>query len=230
MTSTGDQVDQPVPEAKTGHAQDDLPGAADGLGPSSLTPAPPPGPSAAARRTGTRDRRRAARARHARPPALPSRIMISSARCTVPSRCAMMIAVRSRSSLSTARSMSCSVAGSSRDEASSRMTRPGSRKKTRVKASNCASPAESPRPPVSSWVSSPSGSDSYQSRQFQFLDHGVDPLVGNAAVEKGQVVAHAGLEQLHVLGHHRHPLAQRVERRAGAMSTPPSAIRPALGS
>ena len=49
------------------------------------------------------------------------------------------------------------------DEASSRMTRPGSRRKTRVKASNCASPAERPCPPVSSWVSNPSGRDWYQS-------------------------------------------------------------------
>ena len=59
-----------------------------------------------------------------------SRIMISSARWIVSSRCAMMMAVRFFSNLSIARSSFCSVAGSRRDEASSRITRPGFRRKT----------------------------------------------------------------------------------------------------
>ena len=56
----------------------------------------------------------------------------------------MMMPVRPWSSLLTARSTNASVAGSSRDDASSRMTRPGSFRNSRAKASNCASPADKP--------------------------------------------------------------------------------------
>ena len=62
-----------------------------------------------------------------------------------------------------ARSRRCSVAGSRREEASSKMTRPGFRRKTRVNASNCASPADNERLPVSNSVSKPSGRERYQS-------------------------------------------------------------------
>ncbi len=75
----------------------------------------------------------------------------------------MTIAVRPCTSRPTARSSRCSVAGSRRDEASSRITSPGSWRKMRIKASSCASPADSPPPPDSSTVSSPLGSDSSHS-------------------------------------------------------------------
>src|SRR6185437_8252771 len=88
-----------------------------------------------------------------------SSTMISSARRTVVSRWAMMIAVRLRSKRSTARSIFASVAGSRREDASSRITRPGSARKARVRASNWASPADSPS--LATAVASPAGSVSY---------------------------------------------------------------------
>ena len=72
----------------------------------------------------------------------------------------MMIAVRPASSPSTARSISRSVAGSRRDEASSRITSAGSRSMTRVNASSCASPADRPD---DSTVFRPAGSALYHS-------------------------------------------------------------------
>ena len=74
---------------------------------------------------------------------------MSSQRSTVARRCAMTIPVRPSISASMASSMCRSVAGSSRDDASSRMTRPGSRRNTRANASNWASPAESSSPRIS---------------------------------------------------------------------------------
>src|SRR5712691_9489301 len=65
-----------------------------------------------------------------------SRIMIVSARCTVLRRCAMMMAVRPRSSRSMACSSNFSVTGSSREDASSSTMTAGSLRKTRAKASN----------------------------------------------------------------------------------------------
>jgi len=70
--------------------------------------------------------------------------------------------VRLCNSRSIARSSSCSVAGSSRDEASSRITSAGSLRKTRAKANSCASPADRLEPPASSCVSKPFGNVRYQ--------------------------------------------------------------------
>src|SRR5712691_11155449 len=75
-----------------------------------------------------------------------SRIRMSSARWMVARRCAMTMPVRLARTLLTARSMRRSVAGSRRDEASSKMTSPGSLRKTRAKANSCASPADKPWP------------------------------------------------------------------------------------
>ena len=86
-----------------------------------------------------------------------SMIRMSSARVTVASRWAIMKPVRLVSNLPTARSIIASVAGSRRDDASSRITRPGFFRKIRVNASSWACPAESPAPPDSSLVSRPSG-------------------------------------------------------------------------
>ncbi len=91
----------------------------------------------------------------------------------------MTIPVRPANNLLTARSISCSVAGSRREEASSRMTRPGSARKTRVKASNCASPAESPSPSEPSSVSSPIGSERY---------HAVSPRSSSTARIRSSVI------------------------------------------
>ena len=69
----------------------------------------------------------------------------------------MMTPVRPLRRRVTARSSSRSVDGSSRDDASSRTTRPGSFRNTRANATSCASPADNPRPPAPSGVSSPAG-------------------------------------------------------------------------
>jgi len=47
--------------------------------------------------------------------------------------------------------------------------------------------------------------------QLQLFDYFQDALVGNVTVEERQVVAHAGLKQLHILGDHRHAPPQIVQ-------------------
>ena len=158
-------------------------------------------------RRGRPPARRAGRARAMRPSSRIRIVVGALAPCA--SRWAMMMPVRPRSSRSTARSISRSVAGSSRDDASSRITRPGSlqedagegqqlrlarrqpaaaRRQLACRARAAARDATSPRPRSSS------------ARQ--------DARVGDARVEEGQVVAHAGVEQLHVLRDHADAPAQ----------------------
>ena len=138
----------------------------------------------------------------------------------------MMMAVRSVQQLVDRALEALLGGGSRREEASSRITRPGSRRKTRVKASSCASPADRLCPPVSSSVSSPCGSAAIPIAQFQFVERCQDLFVGDGAVEEGQVVAHAGAEQLHILGDDGHALAQRFSL-ASRRSTPSRRISPA---
>ena len=77
-----------------------------------------------------------------------------------------------------------------------------------MKASSCASPAESPPPPDSSSVSSPLGSELIPVLQAQVADGFDDALIGDGRVEEGQVLAHRGVEELDVLGDHAHAAAQ----------------------
>ena len=122
-----------------------------------------------------------------------------SARSTVARRCAMTIAVLPTRRRSSALSILCSVAGSRREEASSSMTSPGSRRKTRAKASSCDSPADRPAARREASVE-PVGQRLAPVPEAELAQHGGDPLIGDAAVEQRQVVANAGAEEMDVLG------------------------------
>ena len=84
-----------------------------------------------------------------------STTMISSAVRTVSSRWATMTTVRPENSRSVATASRLSVAGSRRDDGSSRITTPGSCRNTRAKASSCCSPADRPCPSEPSSESRP---------------------------------------------------------------------------
>ena len=79
-------------------------------------------------------------------------------------------------------------------------------------------------------VSSPCGRPSNQGHSPSSSQHCQKPLVRDGAVEEGKVVAHAGLEELHVLGHHADAAPQAPLGGTCLMSTPPRRIAPCCGS
>ena len=112
-------------------------------------------------------------------------------------------AVRFWNSRSIARSSSRSVAGSSRDEASSRITRPGSCRKHAREGQQLRLPGRQP--------DAAGAEQAYPARPAATGTNPTGPisrstlrigLVGDAPVEERQVVADAGLEQLHILRDH----------------------------
>ena len=124
----------------------------------------------------------------------------------------MMMAVRPRSSRSMARSMRCSVAGSRREEASSRMTRPGIAQEDAREGQQLGLARRKAVPAGVQLRIQPLGQRARTSRPAPALP--ARPRMrssGMAAVEEGQVVAHAGAEELHILGDDADALAQRLQ-------------------
>ncbi len=132
------------------------------------------------------------------------KIRISSARSTVGKRCAMIQSGFAPQGAGPQRvRRGAPVAGSRRDEASSRMIRSGSARKTRAKARSWACPA-SPVPPGPQLRVESLRKAREPFAQSELVQHLCDRCVGDARVKKREVVAHAGLEELHLLGDERH--------------------------
>ena len=134
---------------------------------------------------------------------------MSSASAKVDRRCATMMPVRPSSSRAKARCTRRSVAGSSFEEGSSRITTSGSRSNRRPQASTWVCPAESPTPPAPSMVSSPAGNALQPVAHAQRLENGDEALVRHVVVEQGEVVPDAGGEEVRFLRHQTDALSRR---------------------
>ncbi len=140
-----------------------------------------------------------------------SRTRMSSANANVASRCATMMPVRPASKPAQRRVHQPLGGGSSREDASSRITTSGSRRKMRAQASTWACPAESPAPPAPSRCPARAAAPAASRPGPSVVQHGTDAVVRHAVVEEGQVVAHAGVEEMHVLGDQADARAHRRE-------------------
>ena len=140
-----------------------------------------------------------------------STTMISSAVRTVSSRWATMTTVRPEKRRSVATASNASVAGSSRDEGSSRITTPGSWRKTRAKASSCCSPADRPLSPRSELGVEADRAD--PASQAGPIEDAAGSPRRDVSPKRVRLSRTGGPEELDILSHHPEATPQRIEAR-----------------